>query len=145
MATKKQPINFDSKIRQLVEQEAVKHIADAPKLVKQLIEGSLLSLLGLEKRNYNQYEIDHCNGRNSVLIDAFRNCAIAEAERIAHGYKPTKDELASYEQAFRKEFSSQMHYAIKEAAKQRANVEALALVNSVEVDIKAALLDLKPF
>lgn len=139
MATKKQAVSFDDKIRQIVEQEAVKHIADAPKLVKQMVEGALLSLLGLSTNYHRGYEIDHCNGRNSVLIDAFRNCAVTEAERIARGYKPTKDQLANYEAAFEKEFSSQMLRAIRDLAIERAKAEAKTLVESVQIDIKAAL------
>lgn len=138
MATKRQP-SYQDKIRLLVEAEAAKHIQNAPKVISDMIQKSLLSLLGLEANYHRGYEIDHCNNRNSVLIDAFRNQAIAEAERIAKGFKPSKEELASWHGAFNKEFSSQMYRSIKEAAEARAKEVAASLVANIQVDIDSVL------
>lgn len=139
MATKQYKPSFEDKIRNIIEREAAQHIKDAPTLIRKMIEGSLLSLLGLEKKYNNNYEIDHCNNRNSVLIDAFRNQAIAESERIARGFKPTKEQLANYELAFKKEFEAQLFYAIKKAATARAQLEADALIATIDAEVKAAL------
>lgn len=122
-----------------IEKQARAELKNARVNVKKYLEGAILSLLGLEKKYNNDYEIDHCNGRNGVLIDAFRELAITEARKIAAGYKPTKEELNIFEEAFRKELKSQFYYAIRDAAKVKAVQAANEAAEKMKVDIDQLL------
>jgi hypothetical protein len=141
MAVTKKAKSLEERLREIVEKKAVEQIANAPKLIDSLIQRSLLSLLGLEARGYGDIQIDHCNGRNSVLIDAFRSQAEESAKKIAAGYKPTKEELASFDAAFKKEFSRQMSRAIDAEAHARAQTEAKAFIEKITVDVGAILAE----
>ena len=99
----------------------------------------MLSLLGLEKRSNYDYEIDHCNSRNSVLIDAFRSMAIDEAKKIASRYKPSKAELSIYEAAFKKEVNNQFGYAIHDVAKTKAQELATEAGEKIKVNVDKIL------
>lgn len=113
---KKVDILEEIKFDELVKTE----ILDAKRNIKKYIQGALLSIIGLESRSSGDYEIDHCNNRSSVIIDAFRSMAKDEAEKIASNYKPTKDELKVFESAFKREVSRQLSYELTNVAKEKA-------------------------
>jgi hypothetical protein len=106
--------------------------------VSKQIDDALLSIIGLEQRGWNggKYEIDHCNGRNSVLIDAFRNIAKVEAEKIARSYKPTKEDLAGFQEAFAKEYRSQIMYSLRDMAKSKAQTDFREFADNQKIDIQ---------
>lgn len=107
--------------------------------VHKYIEGALLSIIGLEKKYNNDYEIDHCNNRNSLLISTFERMAREEASNIAKDYKPKKQELEMYREAFSEEMSRQMKYAMNEIAKQRAKEEAEKIVSKIKLNVNKIL------
>jgi len=141
MTTRQKKQSYEEKLRAIVEAEATKKIADAPMLINSLIQRSLLSLLGLEDNGHRGVEIDHCNSRNSVLIDAFRNHAKAEAEKIAKNYKPSKDSIARYQDAFEKEFNNRLFDEIRTAAREQAKTEAARLVETIKIDVTKILAE----
>lgn len=105
--------------------------------VKKQIESALLSIIGLEKRwSGDKLEIDHCNSRNSVLIDAFRNVAKDEAEKMARSYKPTKEDLVGFKEAFAKEYRSQIMYSIRDMAKAKAQTDFRDFADSQQINIE---------
>lgn len=129
-------------LKKVLEEEALKVVTDKIKTyrvdVKKQIESALLSLIGLENKTYggNHLEIDHCNGRNSVLIDAFRNIAIGEAEKMARSYKPTKEDIAGFQEAFAKEYRSQISYKIRDAARAKAEIDFREFATKQNVNIE---------
>lgn len=124
----------NKELEKIVKQESENFVKDARIQIKNKLESALISLLGLE-RNYNgTYEIDHCNGRNSVLVDAFRKYAMDEATKIAKSYKPTKEDIVGFMGAFEREYKNQMSYVIRDLAKQKASEEAKKAIDSIEIN-----------
>lgn len=113
----------------------VSELKEARPRVKKYLESALLSLIGLEKRYGSDFEIDHCNSRNSVLIDAFRELAIDEAKKMASEYKPNKDQLSAYKKTFESEIRDQFSYVIRDLAKQKAAEIASKIVQDIRVDV----------
>lgn len=106
--------------------------------VSKQIDEALLSIIGLESKGWNggKFEIDHCNGRNSVLIDAFRNIAKAEAEKIARSYKPSKEDLAGFQEAFATEYRNQIRYSLRDMAKAKAQADFRDFADKQKIDIQ---------
>lgn len=127
-------------IKKMINEEAKDFLDRARINVKSKLDGALLSLLGLEKRG-SDYEIDHCNNRNSVLIDCFRKMAEDEAKKIASSYKPSREDVIDFKLALEREFKSQMRYAIQEEAKRRAKEESEKLVSEIDISIEEFLAD----
>lgn len=128
-------LTVKQKIKQKMEREATKYLADVDKLIRKALESATLSLMGIESR-HGRNEIDHCNGRNSVLIDAFRQKAIGEAKKIARSVKLSPEDMGSFRNAFKKEYSSQVSSAVRIAARERAIADAKALIDSIEMDVE---------
>jgi len=126
-------------IQKLLEAEATKFIEESTKKIPKILEDATLSLLWLERDFHRWYEIDHCNWRNSVLIDAFRRIAQKEAEKIASTYKPSKEDIASFQEAFAKEYKIQMSYCIRDLAKTKAIADAKIEIDKVFIDAKAII------
>lgn len=122
--------------RQLLEAEVIKYVSDIKPKMKDILQKSVLSLIGLEKRYSNDYEIDHCNGRNSVLIDAFRQIAIDEAKKLASSYKPTKEDIVNFKSAMEKEYKSQMSYAIRDNIASKVKKDMESLIEDMKIDIE---------
>lgn len=118
---------FDDQIRA--------ELRSMPQKVSKYMESATLSILGLEKRGCD-YEIDHCNSRNSVLIDVFRDMARAEARKIAKTYQPSKEDVVGFKEAFRKEFVREFGYIARDLGKQKAIEEARKISEKMKFDIK---------
>ena len=132
MDTKKQYKN-------IIEENVKKELKDIEKKIHIYIEKSVLSLIGLEQEYYGRYEIDHCNGRNSVLIDVFRRIAIGEAEKIAKNYKPTKEDLLNYDKSFKDEMKSKMKTALANLAETKAQELTKEMFDKIKIDIDKLL------
>ena len=126
-------------IKAKIEAAAIREIKGIDQRIESILQSSILSLMGLEKRHYDEYQIDHCNSRNSVLIDAFRNIAIKKAEKIAKAVDFKKADLAPFENAFRIEYSNHLNREIKSLAASRAKEDAKVFIDSIEVDINEYL------
>jgi hypothetical protein len=122
-----------------IEKTTKEEMKNARSNIKKYLEGALLSLLGLEKKYNNEFEIDHCNGRNSVLIDAFRELAVNEARKIASEYKPKKEELQVFKSTFERELKNQFSYVIQDVAKQKAMELAHMAGEKVKIDVDKIL------
>lgn len=111
---------FETQLESILKEKMSAYVKELPKKIEGLMEASLLSLLGLEKRGYN-YEIDHCNGRNSVLIDAIRELAKDEVTKMVKGnIKIDKVQTSLFQAAFMKEFNNQVSYAVRAMAEREA-------------------------
>jgi len=121
--------------REEMKKEVALQIKNIPSEVKRMINGALLSILGLEHRYSDKYEIDHCNGRNSILIDTIRNMAQKEAESLVKktNYKPS--DLALFQNAFKKEYESHLNYELKKLAENLAREEANNIMKKLSKDI----------
>lgn len=142
MATKKTPAaqpDSLAELEALIQQEAVAYIKDARNHIRKNLESATLSLLGLGRDYQGRSEIDHCNGRNSVLIDAFRKVAIEEATKIATNYRPDASEICGYADSFRAEFRKHIKDAITTAARAHAKAEAEAIVATIKVSVDDVL------
>lgn len=107
---------FETQLESMLKDKMSNYVKELPKKIEGLMEASLLSLLGLEKRGYD-YEIDHCNGRNSVLIDAIRELAKDEVTKMVKGnVKIDKTQISLFQAAFKKEFNNQVSYAVRALA-----------------------------
>lgn len=104
--------------------------------IEMLIESSILSLIGIEKNGHQGHSIDHCNGRNSVLIDAFRNLAVKKAEKMARELKLDSGNMGIYKSAFEREYSSHINREIKNLAAQRAKDDAKAFLSDLETNVE---------
>ena len=125
-----------NKTRKLLEAEVIKYVSNIKPQMKDILQKSVLSLIGLEKKYTNDYEIDHCNSRNSVLIDAFRSIAIDEAKKLASSYKPTKEDIVNFKSAIEKEYKNQFSYAVRDIIKSRVQKDVELLVNDMKIDIE---------
>lgn len=129
----------ESKLKNVIEQEAKTYIANAREQIRKALESATLSLLGLERSTHRGYEIDHCNGRNSVLIDAFRAVALEEATKIAMNYKPSDEDLVGYRAAFEKEMRERMRWALQDLARAKAKMIADEVTETVKLNVKQAV------
>lgn len=129
-------------IQEMIQEESVRFVKNARDMIRDTLKYSTLSLLGIETSG-NRYEIDHCNGRNSVLIDAFRGIAIEEAKNIASTYKPSKEDLVGFRNAFEKEYKSQLGNAIREKAREKAKIDAEEFYKSIKLDAAKFILENK--
>lgn len=133
--------NTEEKLRKVVEEEATKYIKDARKTIQQKLNSATMSLLGLSNGYSSRVEIDHCNGRNSVLIDAFRKLAQEEAEKLARTYKPSAEDIIGFQAAFEREFKSQFSYVVRDLAKKKAQEEAQKAVQLINLDVQKLVDD----
>ena len=115
-----------------------KEIKDFRGNVEKYMKSAALSLIGLEQKSWgnNSMEIDHCNGRNSVIIDVFRNLAKGEAEKLAKSYKPSKEDILGFKEAFAREYRKQINYSIGEAAKNKANQDVKEYLTLQDLNIE---------
>lgn len=129
-------MDIHEKIKNKIETNAKKYLENIDQLIDRSIEDAILSLIGLERSSFgsSRYEIDHCNGRNSVLIDAFRNKAIKQAEKLASQLKLDANEMKQYRIAFRTEYSKHIREKIRKAAQERAENDAKALIAKIKTD-----------
>lgn len=122
--------SIKSQIEKIGKQEVESFIKDLRGNIKNKLNGSLLSLLGLEQRYNNQYEIDHCNSRNSILIDTIRDMAKDEVSKLAKGLKiPLETSLLKT--ALQKELRQQISYEITSIARAKAKELAQKFVDEV--------------
>lgn len=121
--------------KKLLEAEVNKYVSNIKPKITDILEKSVLSLMGLEKNYHSGYDIDHCNGRNSVLIDAFRQIAIDEAKKIASTYKPSKEDILNFKSAFAKEYKSQFNYAVRDIIRARVNSDCEKLLSEIKLDV----------
>lgn len=128
--------------QQILKNEMENYIKEFQPRVKDILEKATLSLLGLEKRGYSEFEIDHCNGRNSVLIDAFKKMAEAEATKIASTYKPTKEDIVNFKSAFEREYKNQMSYAIRDIVKEKVREDITKEMEKISINVNDILLDI---
>jgi hypothetical protein len=114
---------LNDEVAKIVKAEATTWLREIKSNIKNKLEYALLSLLGLEK---NGYRIDHCNGRNSVLIDILREEAKEEIRKIAKNI-PFKNDLgASFvETAFKNEFRRNLENEVKDLARKMAQQKAV--------------------
>lgn len=121
----------------MIVQETEKSLEDMPQKIHTYVEDAVLSLIGISRSTWggSHPEIDHCNGRNSVLIDAFRNLAQAEAEKIASSYRMSKEDISLFEQTFKNEFKNQFRYAIQNLAKEKAQQLAVQTLEKLKLDV----------
>mgnify|MGYP001607151941 CR=1 FL=1 len=112
-----------------------KEVKNVRQNLNKYIQNALLSIVGLETKYNGDMEIDHCNGRNSLLIDAFRNLAQDEAKKIAKTYKLSDEEKSTFTQAFKREISSQMGYALRDVARTFVEERAKVLLKEMETEI----------
>lgn len=133
---------LEAEARALIEGELKNFRTNASKY----IQNATLSLLGLERSGYGtsstEFEIDHCNGRNSVMIDAFRALAKSEAEKLARSYKPTKEDVLGFQEAFKKEYENQLRYAIRQAAEQKAKQDIKQYLDAHQINVSAIVDEL---
>ena len=125
----------------LLEKEIEKYIKEVKPKINSIMESSVLSLIGLEKRYGENYEIDHCNSRNSVLIDAFKSIAVNEAKRLASTYKPTKEDVINFKEAFKKEYKNQMNYVLRDKAKKKVDGDLNRILETIKIDIDDIIQD----
>ena len=127
-------------LKEIIEQECAKHVKGVRSQIRKMLEDSTLSLLGLSTGwSGGKKEIDHCNGRNSVLIDAFRECALEEAKKIARNYKPTPESIVGFVTTFQNEFNSALRSEIKKQAHDKAKIEAEKVVGAIKIDVESVI------
>jgi len=73
--------------------------------IHNILEKAILSVLGLEKQGFNRFEfsIDHCNNRNSVLIDKIRDVGKDLAAKIISEISLSEEELTEIKEACKKD------------------------------------------
>lgn len=127
---------FSEKMRREAQEAMKKFVTNLPTNINSKMEAALLSLLGLEKRN--GYEIDHCNGRNSVLIDVIRGMAVADVEKAVKGIQFKSEETSLIREALKKEYKSQLSYVIRDLATRKAREDAERFIaENLAYDFKA--------
>lgn len=125
-------------VQDIIRQEVEKKIPDLPRFINQRIEAAILSLIGIN-RSYGRAEIDHRNGRNSALTEAFKAYAAEEAAKIARSYKMPTSELSAMKAVFAREFERELRYKLTAVAKERANAELTKFTDGIEVDVAKIL------
>lgn len=128
-------------LKEIIEEECAKHVKDVRSQIRNLLKRATLSLVGLNDCG-RDVQIDHCNGRNSVLIDAFRQCAIEEATKIAKNFKPTSESIVGFATVFQREFDSALRKEITKQACAKAKVEAEKVVGAIKIDVENVIKNL---
>jgi len=136
--TRQKPVS----VKKMIEAEIERQLPNMPRKIESVIHAALLSLIGVEQRG-SRMEIDHCNGRHSVLTEAFKRLAQVEAEKLARTYKPSTGDIASFRTAFAQEYNRSMRRALSEIARDRATSDVKAYVEDIKISVEKTL-GLKP-
>jgi len=127
--TKKVTIpDLKKKIEEIAIKQSESFIEGLDERVSKMLDSAMYSLLGLENRWGNKTEIDHCNGRNSVLIDIIRDKAKREVERIVKKVGFNKGDVPNIRKAFTDEYKSQVRQQIRMYAESTAKSHVKAAV-----------------
>ena len=136
----KNELQFKKEIKDQISKSAKSWFDNIDGAIKQKLESALLSLLGLENGHSGHYEIDHCNGRNSVFLDILRDKAKVQAEKLVEKVKLLDADIDLYKDAFKREFKQQMSYKISELARDAAKEKAKEITDKLmESEIKRFL------
>jgi hypothetical protein len=126
----KQKINFEEikeKMDQIVYNKSKDFLNTFEKNIEGIIKQSIFSLLGISSTSYDTrgYEIDHCNGRNSILSDVIKNKAMSDVEKFVKNIKIESFTITQLKEAFKKEYDrqikDQIEYSAKHLAEQHVN------------------------
>ena len=107
-------------IEQAVIKKVAKSFKDIDSKVDKMVELSICSVLGLNIHGYNGYEIDHCNGRSSILTRVLEDRARKQVEKIVNNFKSKEEEIPLVKKAFEEEFSKELLRTIKYRAQELA-------------------------
>lgn len=118
------PVEIEQAIEAAVKRRVEAFVSNVDAKIENILSAALMSLLGIGNSGRG-YEIDHCNGRNSVFIDVLRDKARKQVDALLDKVGPaTEKRWPDLEEAFAKEYRQQLAYALKTKATERANQKA---------------------
>ena len=118
-----------------MKKEVTKRIKELPSEIHKMITGALASILGLEWTYGDKFEIDHCNQRNSILIDVIRDIAKKEAGELVKKTDFKPKDISLFQVAFKKEFENQLTYELRKLAENLARTEAQKIMEQLSKEI----------
>lgn len=123
---------IEKEIEVAVRANVEKFVSTLDQRIENALNSALLSLLGIENRYAGRYEIDHCNGRNSVFIDVLRDKAKAQVEALITKIGPlVEGQSKELHDAIRKEYANQLQYEVRTASKNRATNKANEVTDKI--------------
>jgi hypothetical protein len=99
------------------------------RIVDDLVKQAICSLLGIEYRWGGRAEIDHCNGRNSILTKVIEERAKEQVEKIVKSFKIDANDKY-VESAFKKEYHQQLQNQLKYYAEGTAKSMAEKVISN---------------
>lgn len=135
-----------AEIEKIADAEIAKFITDIPAIIRRILEGAIASLLGLSNRFGDKWEVDHCNGRRSVIIDIVeRKCKESIEELVIPvalvaiaQLKDDKKFLAAITMEVKSTFKQCLENRLRETTIQFANAQAKAVLEGLNaVDLSA--------
>lgn len=119
-------------LRNLIEKAVLKVVEEKVNNLNNIVDGlvknAICSLLGIEYGWGGKANIDHCNGRNSILTKVIEERAKEQVEKIVKSFSisPEDKEVRS---AFEQEYSRQLLSQIRYYAEQKARDITENIVN----------------
>lgn len=107
-----------NKIKEAVIRTTTQQIEKIDTTVETMIKNAIGSLLGIST-SWGRAEIDHCNGRNSILTQVIEDKARKQVEKLVMSFKFDENDKEIME-AFKREFKEQLRRKISWYAENEA-------------------------
>lgn len=109
---------IEVKIREIGEKEVADFLKNLRPNIRSRLDAALASLLGISTQ-WGRVEIDHCNGRNSVLVDAVREIALKEVRGIISQKGKINSFTPLIEKCLESEIKSQIAWFVKKEVEEQ--------------------------
>ena len=124
--------SLSAQVEQAAFAEVDAYLRDLRPSIRKKLDSAVMSLIGLSG-DYGRIQIDHCNGRSTVLESVIKNIAQEEVTALVGrmgGLELTKEEREKARAAMLSELSSQVKYCIGGLVREKARQIAQAMVDT---------------
>lgn len=106
--------------------------------IRNMLEKAILSILGLERDGFRkfQYSVDHCNNRNSMLIDKIRETGKEFATKIISEISLSEEDLVSIKKACKEDLMRNIRDLLREEILHTKEKLIKTIVMEYEGEIK---------
>ncbi len=115
---KQQADLLETQIQEIGEREVAKFLKDLRPTIRARLDAALSSLLGISN-SWGRPEIDHCNGRNSVITKAVEQIALQEVRQLISKKGKIESYLPFAEKCLEEEIKGSIQYAIEKEVEEQ--------------------------
>lgn len=122
-------------------------LSNIPHQIKSQVNQIVAKALGFECRYGNEWNVDHCNGRNSTVSSLVCAAAQKQVEEVvrkaSEEFVITDDQIEAIKNDMRNRFRDAMYKAVGDKLEQIAAAKAVEVVNELMPDFTKISTDIK--